>query len=74
MSLATLSDVRGSVLLHLGVFRPRCGCWWAIGNERRFSGVQAGVIVILHPQRRVEVLILPLFILSSLLLLLYICN
>ena len=70
----TFSDVRGFVLFHLGALRPRCGCRWAIGNGHCFCGALDGVVLIIHPQRSVDVLILHLSILSSSLLSLYICG
>lgn len=67
-SQVTLSDVRGFAVHQLGAFRPGCGCWWAVGNDHCFcfSWIQDGVVFTIHPQRCVEIFILPLFFLHLL--------
>lgn len=65
----TFRDVRCSVLFHLGALRPRCGCWWAVGNSHRFCWVQDGVIFIIHLQWCIDILLF----LSILSFLLFLC-
>lgn len=72
-SCGTLSNVRDFIPLRPGVLGARRGCRRAIGNNHCFCWVHNGVILIILPQRCVDILLLPLFILC-LLLFLYICG